>query len=78
VAFLERGQLLLVAVSAMGEPPAALRRQLILVHGQARCLLHSKLVLPSATAQHSCSRLLGNNISPSDMQVCESAITLLT
>ena len=34
VAFLERGQLLLVAVSAMGEPPATLRRQLILVHGQ--------------------------------------------
>ena len=38
VAFLERGQLLLVAVSAMGEPPAALRRQLVLVHGQARTL----------------------------------------
>lgn len=37
--FLERGPLLLVAVAATGEPPAALRRQLALVSGQLVSML---------------------------------------
>jgi hypothetical protein len=39
VAFLDRSPLCLVAASALGEPPAVLRMQLALVHGQITSLL---------------------------------------
>ena len=57
MAFLERGQLLLVAVSAMGEPPAALRRQLILVHSQVQFHAAQEQHLPSIMPTLSFSRI---------------------
>jgi hypothetical protein len=41
IAFLDRGPLCLLGVSPLGEPPAVLRMQLALVHGQIVSLVTS-------------------------------------